>query len=886
MGTIRRKVLSAGLQRIPFEMSRATEYLTLDELQTMTGQNRDRFAAVVIKELCDNGMDSAEAAGVAPKLQIRLDHQDKLTRIEIADNGRGLPPEVVRRILNFDTRTSDKACYRAPTRGRLGNALKTVLGMPFAFGIEEPVTIEAQGVRHVVQARLDAAGQLRVNHAHDKVRRGKGTTISVTLPADAFGGYYWGRSVDAALWAQAFSLFNPHASVYFSENGGPSKHANGQARKNARNSVLYRPSVCFPDAWRKFLPTDNTSPWWYDENSLGRLIFAHVAHARGDGEDRLLRDFVRDFRGLTMSGKAKEVCDRLPTINRLSDFESREHRIAELLKTMQKTASKQPGPSILGCVGEEHFRLCFDEWGSRCKRHWYRRVQETCDNLPYVVEVFVAETEKSCGKPFTGINFSPSFDDPLMGCPLASHKIGSYGLRGFLEAAHASSAAVAFHIVCPHLSIQDKGKTRVDLPPEIAQHVADALWRVTKQLYQEGERRKRDAARQERTDEERDRRERAAQMPLNRAIELVMPEAVSKASGNGTLPVSAHTLFYHVRPLVQEYNSRKQLKPSYFEQQLLPEYQQKHGAIPGLYYEPRGTLYEPHSGVSIPLGTREVADYRFPSWLYDKILYVEKQGLWPVFKHAKLAEKFDMAIVAGEGYATEACRVLFDGAEKGRRFRLAVLHDGDPYGYNIARTLREETARMPGYSVEVIDIGLRLADALDMGLEVETFTRKKALPKELAPLLTDLEQEYFVGRRTSDGYICRRVELNAMTSPQLITYTEKQLRAAGIRGKVIPDDASLLELARKIYHGVAKDELSAALDQLLDRDHLLNELADSRTAKAKLASARRWIVAAIRNDPTTSWKSALRARCREMLAEREPMRELLQTRLAERFGAV
>ena len=77
--------------------------------------------------------------------------------------------------------------------------------------------------------------------------------------------------------------------------------------------------------------------------------------------------------------------------------------------------------------------------------------------------------------------------------------------------------------------------------------------------------------------------------------------------------------------------------------------------------------------------------------------------------YAQLAEEFDMAIIAGEGYATEACRVLFDGADKGHQYKLAVLHDSDPYGYNIARTLQAETARMPGYSVKVIDIGLRLA---------------------------------------------------------------------------------------------------------------------------------------------------------------------------------
>src|SRR5262249_7153993 len=152
--------------------------------------------------------------------------------------------------------------------------------------------------------------------------------------------------------------------------------------------------------------------------------------------------------------------------------------------------------------------------------------------------------------------------------------------------------------------------------------------------------------------------------------------------------------------------TKRELTSSYFEQTLLPAYQREHGPIPGLYYESRGTLYEPHSKTEVPLGTREVEQYRFPAYVYDKILFVEKQGLWPVLKASSLAERYDMAIVAGEGYATEACRVLFRNAEQGKDYQLFVLHDADPYGYNIARTLREETRRMPGYQVGVTDLGL------------------------------------------------------------------------------------------------------------------------------------------------------------------------------------
>src|SRR5262249_25554372 len=159
---------------------------------------------------------------------------------------------------------------------------------------------------------------------------------------------------------------------------------------------------------------------------------------------------------------------------------------------------------------------------------------------------------------------------------------------------------------------------------------------------------------------------------------------------------------------------------------------------------------------------------------YNKILYIEKKGVWPILQDAQLAERYDMAVVAGEGFATEAIRVLFQAASRDYDYQLFLLHDCDPAGYNISRTLREETKRMPGYHVDVIDLGLSWSGAMALGLEAETFTRKKELPKGL--LLTPDERRAFEGRRQSRSlsdddratWIAQRVELNAFTAPGLI----------------------------------------------------------------------------------------------------------------------
>ena len=110
------------LQRTTFESSRAGEYFDARELQAQTGQPSSNFAAVALKELADNALDVCETASVAPEVGVEVHEDGELIRLTVSDTGPGIPPETVRKILDFNTRTSDKAAYRSPTRGAQGNA--------------------------------------------------------------------------------------------------------------------------------------------------------------------------------------------------------------------------------------------------------------------------------------------------------------------------------------------------------------------------------------------------------------------------------------------------------------------------------------------------------------------------------------------------------------------------------------------------------------------------------------------------------------------------------------------------------------------------------------------------------------------------------------------
>jgi hypothetical protein len=420
------------------------------------------------------------------------------------------------------------------------------------------------------------------------------------------------------------------------------------------------------------------------------------------------------------------------------------------------------------------------------------------------------------------------------------------------------------------------------VPPAMGAAIAKALWPVVKDLYQAEERRRKDAARAERDARARDRAP-SPRWSLIDAVFEVLPEAWQHATGGDQYPVSSRFLYYPVRKRIQRWTD-KELDYDYFSQDLLVAYQRRHGPLRGLYYDPRGVLYEPHTGKAIPLGTREVDAYEFPAWLYDKILYVEKKGVWPILQAAALAERYDLAVIAAEGYATEATRVLFAHAEKGQNYQLFVLHDADPDGYNIGRTLREETRRMPGYSVEVIDLGLRLEEALAMGLDEEEFTRHKALPQGL--VLTETERDYFEGRRAgSKSWICRRIELNALTAPALVAYIEEKLQRAGVRGKVIPPDDALPRLAREAYQHRMGVWVDHTVSELLAIEALKAALAEAFEHRFPLGEARSWIEQAFTARPMLSWRDALDTKLRGLLLEvSAEATVLLRAKVVERIA--
>ena len=175
------------IERVAFTTSRLMEFCTEKELVAQTGHESYEWLRVIVKELVDNGIDHCEEAEVAPviKVTITTGKSGKPTRIVVEDNGPGIPTETITGIIDYNIRISSREAYISPTRGRQGNALKTILPMAYVLGgkIKGETWIEARGLKHRILFTVNQIKQEPiVKNIRTRSRVTTGTRVTVFWP--------------------------------------------------------------------------------------------------------------------------------------------------------------------------------------------------------------------------------------------------------------------------------------------------------------------------------------------------------------------------------------------------------------------------------------------------------------------------------------------------------------------------------------------------------------------------------------------------------------------------------------------------------------------------------------------------------------------------------
>lgn len=361
----------------------------------------------------------------------------------------------------------------------------------------------------------------------------------------------------------------------------------------------------------------------------------------------------------------------------------------------------------------------------------------------------------------------------------------------------------------------------------------------------------------------------------------ILPAAYEHASGGGKYTVSKRQLYYASREQFRQMTGRE-IEYGYFANTLLVQYMNQHAATDRwkATADPRGTLVIPNavSEVRVPCGTTQMenhlrcereshlwddidprVDVEWPAasagQRYGAVLYIEKEGFEPLLKEARIAERFDLAVLSCKGQSNVAARRFVDEvcrADGG--VPLYVVHDFDKSGFEISQRLTQvsewaECNDRVTYRfrnrIEVTDLGLRLEDARKYGLQDEPCVFKGGFARD--SICTDEEKAFLRSGR--------RVELNTFTAPQFIEWIESALTAHGLGNRLVPDDAVLSEAWRRAL-------LVARLNHAIDR-----ELQDAlvRTEEEDVPNGlRERVAAAVRGGPQP-WDAVLYEMAQEAL---------------------
>jgi hypothetical protein len=438
--------MNAPASRDVYRTSRLLDFASARELTAQVGHPPDLWPEVALKELIDNALDAAEEAGTPPAVGVRLDGRV----LEVADEGPGIPDDVVADVLDFTVRVSSREAYVGPTRGAQGNALKTILAMPFALdGKTGLVEIEARGTLHRIGFAVDPIAQ-KPTVRHERLQGGRdlGTAVRIHWPGPVGG--------DAiAELATAYVLLNPHLRLHLDLGGG--------------DPWDFAPTK--PD-WNRWRPSDPEPALWYDVERLERRIAAAIHHDRTRGERvRTVRAFVATFQGLTSTARQKELLARL-SLQRANleeafvtaSGELDRGKIAGLLAAMQAYA-KPVRPRLLGECGLVHLRR--KSAGEAVLHKWIEVDDDP--HAPVLCEAALILLDKGQHRDVTvGINNSPA----LAG---GDAYPGLWRVLDYAAVTADDPVWFYMHLAGPRFDFADRGKSRLTLHYDVRDRIDTAL---------------------------------------------------------------------------------------------------------------------------------------------------------------------------------------------------------------------------------------------------------------------------------------------------------------------------------------------------------------------------------------------------------------------------
>jgi len=471
-----------------------------------------------------------------------------------------------------------------------------------------------------------------------------------------------------------------------------------------------------------------TSPWWYDAPQFHELLYA-----RGKTP---VRELVAHLDGCT-GAKAGEIVSAA-RLGRAICQDVSLQQAAKLLEIAREN-SNPVTPERLGVVGS-----IFSDSAYSCAFGFTRFGSAVpLAEIPFVVEAGASKTRTKT-KLIACVNRTPVTGDihaardkrdiDAFGCGLR-HKIA--------EAPKDAQFSIWINLTTPYMPITSDGKAP-NLEPFLNE-ICNAVQKAVRKAHRP------------------DGKDKLTQKDV---VLDNLDALIAEVSGDGEFRFNERQLFYALRPIVME-EAGEELKIANFKN-IITDYENEHGEIPGMYREPRGSIYHPHRSETITLGTLTVENYERPAWLFNKVVYIEKEGFSEALKDARWAESHDCMLMSSKGFSTRAARDLVDKlAEHDEPVTIFCVHDADASGGMIYQTFQEQTKARGARKIKIVNLGLEPWEAIQMRLEVETVEAGERR-KPAADYVRERDDTAPNGETWDEWLQTHRVELNAMTTPRFI----------------------------------------------------------------------------------------------------------------------
>lgn len=800
--------------------SRGIEYF--NNLQNLIGLSLDRWQEVIVKELMDNSYDAVD----------QLDHKQITvtctdTLFSVCDNGGGIPAAALGDIYNFNIYVSSKRHTRTVSRGAQGNALKTIIALCYLQKLVLFFVTGGQKITYKPDAVMIGLGHI------------EGAFNKTSEATELANGVYIEGAIDHDILDKYLILYQPvNSDVFLSVDAKDY----GQFTETRKFSNIH-------------------SIHWYEYQTFDEL----VKRTALNHPEKTAKQFLSCF------SKTQRIMSQLNLPGKLlHDFYTNDDAVRRLFDEI-KTISEKFRPQILEkhSMGKATAELIYDD-----NFIGYRKTVGVYElrgaEIPYLIEAVLAKAPTENRNSITTcINNSVNYSDiPFRfsygKIELAGEKYYATGLSDILRESGFMSGfghELFLHFVSPFMEFHDKAKSIINsdlFKDDLLSTIAPLVTPIIKEVRRS---QRESRVRPEPTQKDKSQSKKALMFEY-------FLEGTRLATGDRVYTTVARQVFYAVRKLViNNHNIELDGKKDFpiFTQVVITEMFKRYPELEDIiYFERRGFYLDIESGEEVPMNTQRVNEFsnaltgrnncsvdmvqgrytpsnqrrEYPYELaVSSVLFIEKQGFTEVFKKSGILDELNLGLISSQGFGTRAIKKMMQDFIA-RGIKVYCLTDGDIPGQIIGERLSGGSSTFEN-TLEIVNIGLSYADilALDKVVDAEEYRTTQSYTNVLHRMNPD-ERSFFLKEKRNFGgkdvFKYRRVELNALTMPELLDFIRSKIPKRQLRPsreqimQMVDVDPNALKRDVVVQHLMKQvDSYMAMLsgaDVTFDRDKIADDI--------------------------------------------------------------